>query len=92
MKIDQNTAKILIQSQKKLSKATVKKAIKEMRLYLGGLDKLRIRDQQRLYDRVGKSIDKIADQTGMNPHDVREQLADKARSLGIITPMPGKDY
>jgi hypothetical protein len=73
------------------SKAKLDKAVKATRLYLGSMTTTRIRDQQKLYDRMMKAANSIATETGMSLEDVLSQLDSQARRLGAMMPTAGKD-
>lgn len=69
------------------SKRQLDKALRLMRLYGGSLDSCSIADQQRLYLRLKsamKPLETVA-------KDAWEQVGDKARALGYLRPVPGRD-
>ena len=76
------------------SKRQLQAAIHDMQVYLGAnrSPTRRIRDTQRLYDRVRRKVDRIADKAGIPPDSAWSQIETEARSRGIISPMPGKDF
>lgn len=69
----------------------VEKAVTAARLYMGAYG-LPIKTQQRFYDRMMRECEKIAKKTGGDLTFISEQVDARARSLGAIAPMPGKDY
>lgn len=76
----------------KPTKAMLDRAVADMQRYLGALGKVRVRDEQRFYDRAMKSVRKIAERTGMDVEDVWDQVEAEARRRGTTLPMPGKDF
>jgi len=74
------------------SKSTLDRAVREMQVYLGSVDYAPVRAQQKLQDRVRRSITKIEAQTGTLSPSVWDQLEASARSRGVVRPTPGKDY
>ena len=69
----------------------VEAAVRAAQLYHGALGKLRIRDEQRLYESMTRKIDAVARRRQMDRDTAYRQIADEARRRGPITPMPGKD-
>jgi len=69
----------------------IEAAVRATRLYLGSTS-CRMRDQQRLYERMNRLIDGLAERTGMEPSGVRFQIGTEANRRGPIAPIPGKDY
>lgn len=65
-------------------------ALKAMRLYLGGVDFASVRDQQRLYARVKKAVERVADAKGLTVADAWTQLHMEAVRQGVIRPTPGQ--
>lgn len=92
-------ASILTPSAKKASPAAAKKiakdveeAIKAAQLYHGSARaQMRIKDEQKLYDRMQRKIDAVAKRRGIDRNEAYEQITSAARSRGGITPIPGKD-
>jgi len=66
-------------------------AVKAMRLYLGSVDKIRPRAEERLYNNAMKAVSKVAKAIGAPYAAVWEQIEDRARMLGALLPQPGKD-
>lgn len=73
-------------------RAEAEKAVKAMQVYLGSVGRVYFRDEQRLYNRAMKHVDKIADAMRAGRSDVWEQIEREARKRGVKSPMPGKDY
>lgn len=77
-------------NQHRPRKAQLEKAVENMRIYLGSVGRVRVRDQQRLHNRVIKSVDQIAARTGMEPADVWKQIETEARKRGAVLAQPGR--
>lgn len=75
----------------RLPKQQLENAVKIMQLYLGSLDRTRIQDQQKLYNRTNMQIQKLADQLGMHFDSVWDQVKNEAEKRGRILPQSGKD-
>lgn len=69
----------------------VEAAVHAARLYHGSLDGTRIRDAQKLYERMVRKIDAVAKRRKIDRDSAYRQIADEARRRGAITPVPGKD-
>jgi hypothetical protein len=65
-------------------------AVRAFQLYHGS-EGMRIRDQQKLYDRSQRAAERIAKSKGMSVGDVVDQLDREARRRGPVIPIPGKD-
>lgn len=74
----------------KPSAKTLARAVHLTRLYAGSTGTTSIRVQQRLYDRMRAASLAVARATGVE--DAPHQIAEEARRLGPLTPIPGKDY
>lgn len=72
-------------------KAQLDRAVKVMQLYLGSVDYVSVRDQERLYRRAMKQVEKIADQTGQLSSDIWSSIEGEARRRGPVRPLLGKD-
>lgn len=73
----------------------VEKAVLSARLYEGSARCL-MRDQQKLYDRMHRSIEAVThhfQEQGKNvsPTDIESQIIREASRRGPLTPQPGKD-
>lgn len=66
--------------------------VKAARLYAGSMSTTSMSTQQKLYNRFKKLAQSIADKEKMFLGDVMDQASSMARTLGPITPSPGKDY
>ena len=75
----------------KPSKAQLDKSVKLARLYIGSEGKVRIKDQQKIYDQLKKSVESIVKKTGIDYNAAHEQIMKQANKLGKITPQPGRD-
>ena len=92
-------AAILTPSVKKKSPAAAKKiakdveeAVKAAQLYHGSArEHMRIKDEQKLYDRMQRKIDAVARRRGIDRNAAYEQIVGEAKRRGGITPVPGKD-
>lgn len=65
-------------------------AVHAMRVYLGSIDFARVSDQQRLYTRATRAVDRVAKATGMNRNNAWSQIEAEARRQGVIRPIPGQ--
>ena len=74
------------------SKALLKKSVEEMRLYLGSVDHITVSAQQKLRNKLDKSLARIQKMTGMDNVDIWEQVEAQAQKLGVIRPKPGQHY
>jgi hypothetical protein len=76
--------------EKKLPK-DIEAALHAARLYIGKGLTMRISDEQKLYRRMNQKIAAVAKRRGMDEAEAYRQIMDKAKAMGGITPMPGKD-
>ena len=83
--------KNFINEGKKPSKVNLEDIIRSMQLYLGSLDYTRIRDQEKLRNKLDKKLERIAKITGMDISDIWDQTETIAKRRGVIRPQPGKD-
>lgn len=74
-----------------MTNARFEKALKTVRLYMGS-EGLSIKVQQRFYNRMRKELSAIAASKGLDEGEVAEAFEREARSRGVLTPQPGKDY
>ena len=65
-------------------------AVRAMRLYLGSVDFVSVRDQQRFFDRAKKAADRVASMKGLTAADAWTQIMAEARRQGVIRPVPGQ--
>jgi len=73
-----------------MATADIEKAVKAVQLYAGCPD-VRIKDQQKLYSRMNKAIERVATKRGMSSQDAHDQIVREAARRGRIVPLPGKD-
>lgn len=73
------------------AKASAHKAIEATRYYIGSMG-LPAKTMQRFYSRMTKAIEKAATDHGMPLDQAMDQIMSRARTMGAITPRPGKDY
>lgn len=75
-------------------KRQLEAAVRDMQVYLGASrpGTVRVRDAQKLYDRVRKKVDRIADKAGISVESAWDQIEAEARRRGVVSPMPGKDF
>lgn len=69
----------------------IEAAVKAAQLYAGCGAIVRIRDAQKLYNRMRKAIQRVADTRGMDFNNVHDQITAEAAKRGPICPIPGKD-
>lgn len=72
-------------------KALLERAVKAAQLYCGSTG-ARVRDQQRLYERMQRNVEAVARKAGMDTDSTHEQIIAEAKRRGCIAPLPGKDY
>ena len=77
--------------QKRVPKPLVDKAVKAAQMYIGS-EGTPAKTQERFYRKMLAAVNKIASVSGMDSGDVLDKITARARSLGKISPMPGKDY
>lgn len=82
---------MVMNPRKKKPRASAERAVKAMQLYLGSILYARPRDEQKLYAKARKAVDKAAADHGMTELSAWEQVEAEARKRGKIRPMPGKD-
>lgn len=73
------------------SKSLLEKAVHQQRVYMGA-ERASIRDQQRLHTQLMRTLQRIAEVSGLAVADVAEQVAKEAQKRGPITAWAGKDY
>lgn len=66
-------------------------AVETMRVYAGSVGRVSLRDEQRLYARAFKAVEKIAKKHGMSSENVWSQVEQEARRRGLKLATPGKD-
>jgi len=69
----------------------IERAVETARVYAGCQGKVRIRDEQRLYDRLRRQAASVARKRKMDADDVLQQIVDEAHRRGPRCPIPGKD-
>lgn len=69
----------------------IEAAVKAAQLYAGCGAVVRIRDAQKLYNRLQKAVEKVAKARGMDFLNAHEQITAEASRRGPICPTPGKD-
>ena len=74
---------------RKPPKATLDKAVDAMRVYLGSVGWARPQDEQKLYRRATKALQRIEMMTGLDASNVWGQIEAEARKRGVVRPMPG---
>jgi len=72
-------------------KALLERAVKAAQLYCGA-ECLYVKTQQRFYARMDKTINAVADKTGVDRQSAWDQILAEAKRRGCILPRPGKDY
>lgn len=72
-------------------KALLERAVKAAQLHCGSVDRVAVRQEQKLYNRMWKAIDRIVAKTGMDRNDAGEQIQREARRRGCKLAMPGQD-
>ena len=75
-------------------KALLERAVKATQLYCGSAvgGSMRVRDQQKLYDRMERAITAVVRKTGLSDQNVSDQIHAEARKRGCISPLPGHHY
>lgn len=73
-------------------KAKLEAAVKAMQLYLGSVNFVRLRDEERLYKRVVKLVEGISEVSGMRYIDAWEQIENEAQVRGALRPKAARDY
>lgn len=81
----------ILKEIKRPSKSVLDSVVKSMQLYLGSLDKTRIKDQEKLRRKVDSNIERICKITNMDFSDAWDQIEMEAKKRGKIIPVPGKD-
>jgi hypothetical protein len=66
-------------------------AVRAAQLYIGSEGWVTIRQQQKLYARVKRAIETLANKKGMSHSSVWEQVFQEARRRGSIRPIVGRD-
>jgi hypothetical protein len=74
---------------KRPSPALLKKAVEAMRLLIGSVDRVSLRDEQRLHARARKAVEEVEKASGVT--DAWEQIEKEARRLGGRLATPAKD-
>jgi hypothetical protein len=64
-------------------------AVHAMRVYLGGVDYVSVRDQQKLYVRAQRAVARVAKASGAA--DAWAQIEREAHRQGVVRPIPGRD-
>lgn len=72
------------------AKRTLEAAVKDMQTYLGCIGKVQFRDEQRLYQRVQRRVQRIADTAGLDAENTWGQIEGEARKRGVHC-LPGRD-
>jgi len=75
-------------------RAYAKKTVPHMQAYLGANSDptFRVRDAEKLRQRVLQRVEKIARDTGMDVEDVWGQIESQARKAGLVRPRPGQHF
>ena len=71
--------------------ADLEKAVSFARLYQGSDGTTTIKQAQRLYDRMVKACQKVADARGFTLESVMDQVGAEAKRRGAVIPQVGKD-
>ena len=66
--------------------------VKAFQLHAGADGFCSMRDQQKLYKAMMKTVERVAKKTGMSEQAVFDQLSAEAARRGPIRPTPAKDY
>ena len=69
-----------------------KQLLKAAQLYIGSDGITTMPVQQKLYARLCRLVDKMATKQGWQANRLLDAVISKAKAIGAIKPMPGKDY
>jgi Skp family chaperone for outer membrane proteins len=72
-------------------KTTIENAVKAAQIYQGSSGS-RVRDQDRLYQRMERAVQSLAKKMNMDYNNAFDQITGEAQRRGAITAMPGKHY
>lgn len=73
------------------TKASLERAVETMRVYVGSVDKVTVRQATRLQTRVYKALEKVCTQSGVAVDDAWAQVEAEARKRGLRLAVLGKD-
>lgn len=71
--------------------AKIEKAVEATRVWLGSVDRVRLRDEERLEARALRAIDAVAAHYGVPRDGIFEQIASEAQRRGLRLARPGQD-